>query len=85
MAHRVCFRITVLWFAMLLFTYFLVSNVNTAVAEQLAFAAPGPYQITGIKTTKSDQGVMLVISRLTTVPSASEAVTVRSSLKPWST
>jgi len=62
MAHRVCFRITVLWFAMLLFTYFLVSNVNTAVAEQLAFAAPGPYQITGIKTTKSDQGVMLRVT-----------------------
>ena len=62
MAHRVCFRITVLWFAMLLFTYFLVSNVNTAVAEQLAFAAPGPYQITGIETTKSDQGVMLRVT-----------------------
>ncbi|MDH3391716.1 MAG: hypothetical protein OEL85_07965 [Desulfobulbaceae bacterium] len=36
--------------------------MNTAVAEQLAFAAPGPYQITGIKTTKSDQGVMLRVT-----------------------
>jgi len=59
MTHRVCLRTTVLWFAVLLFTYFLAGNVNNAVAEQLAFAAPGPYRITGIKTTKSDEGVML--------------------------
>jgi type IV pilus assembly protein PilQ len=52
----------VLWFAVLLFTYFLAGNVNNAVAEQLAFAAPGPYQITGIKTTKSDEGVMLRVT-----------------------
>jgi type IV pilus assembly protein PilQ len=52
----------VLWFAVLLFTYFLSGNVNNAVAEQLAFAAPGPYQITGIKTTKSDEGVMLQVT-----------------------
>ncbi len=57
MTHRVCLRTTVLWFVMLLFTYFLAGNVNIAVAEQLAFAAPGPYQITGIKTNKSDEGV----------------------------
>jgi len=62
MTHRVCFRTTVLWFAVLLFTYFLVGNVNNAMAEQLAFAAPGPYQITGIKTTKSDEGVMLKVT-----------------------
>jgi len=59
MTRRLCFRTTVLWCAMLLFTYFLTGNVNNAVAEQLAFAAPGPYQITGIKTTKSDEGVIL--------------------------
>jgi type IV pilus assembly protein PilQ len=47
---------------MLLFTYFLTGNVNNAVAEQLAFAAPGPYQITGIKTTKSDEGVILRVA-----------------------
>ena len=62
MTHRVCLRTTVLWFAVLLFTYFLAGNVNNAVAEQLAFAAPGPYQITGIKTTKSDEGVMLRVT-----------------------
>ena len=62
MTHRVCFRTTVLWFAMLLFTYFLAGNVNKAVAEQLAFAAPGPYQITGIKTTRSDEGVVFRVT-----------------------
>ena len=62
MTHRVCFRTTVLWFAMLLFTYFLAGNVNKAVAEQLAFAAPGPYQITGIKTTKSDESVVFRVT-----------------------
>jgi type IV pilus assembly protein PilQ len=62
MTHRVCFRTTVLWFAMLLFTYFLAGNVNNAVAEQLAFAAPGPYQISGIKTTKSDEGVIFRVT-----------------------
>jgi type IV pilus assembly protein PilQ len=62
MTHRVCFRKTVLWFAMLLFTYFLAGNVNKAVAEQLAFAAPGPYQITGIKTTKSDESVVFRVT-----------------------
>lgn len=62
MTHRVCFRKTVLWFAMLLFTYFLAGNVNNAVAEQLAFAAPGPYKITGIKTSKSDEGVIFRVT-----------------------
>jgi type IV pilus assembly protein PilQ len=62
MTRRLCFRTTVLWCAMLLFTYFLTGNVNNAVAEQLAFAAPGPYQITGIKTTKSDEGVILRVT-----------------------
>ncbi len=62
MTHRVCLRTTVLWFAVLLFTYFLADNVNNAVAEELAFAAPGPYQITGIKTTKSDEGIMLRVT-----------------------
>ncbi|MGB3649453.1 MAG: hypothetical protein WA992_13085, partial [Desulfobulbales bacterium] len=33
--------------------------MNNAKAEQLAFAAPGPYQITGIKTSKSDDGIIL--------------------------
>jgi type IV pilus assembly protein PilQ len=47
---------------MLLFTYFLAGNVNKAVAGQLAFAAPGPYEITGIKTTRSDDGIMVRIS-----------------------
>jgi type IV pilus assembly protein PilQ len=47
---------------MLLFTYFLAGNVNNAVAEQLAFAAPGPYQITGIKTSKSDEGVVFRVT-----------------------
>ena len=62
MTHRVCFKTTVLLFAVLLFTYFLSGNVNNAVAEQLAFAAPGPYQITGIKSTKSDDGVILRVT-----------------------
>jgi type IV pilus assembly protein PilQ len=59
MTRRVCFRKTVLWFAVLLFTYIVTDNVNNAKAEQLAFAAPGPYQITGIKTSKSDDGIIL--------------------------
>ena len=62
MAHRVCFKTTVLWFAMLLFTYFLADNVNMAVAGQRAYAAPGPYQITGIKTSKTDEGLLLRVS-----------------------
>jgi len=63
MTHRVCLRTTVLWFAMLLFTYFFVAgNVNYAVAKQLAFAAPGQYQITGIKTSKSDEGVTIRVT-----------------------
>jgi type IV pilus assembly protein PilQ len=59
MTRRVCFRKTVLWFAVLLFTYFVAGKVNDALAEQLAFAAPGPYQITGIDTSKSDDGIIL--------------------------
>ncbi len=62
MTRRVCFRKTVLWFAVLLFTCFLAGNVNNAMAEQLAFAAPGPYQITGIKTIKSDDGIILRVT-----------------------
>ncbi|MBE9519966.1 MAG: hypothetical protein IME97_02465, partial [Proteobacteria bacterium] len=34
----------------------------SAAAEQLAFAAPGPYTITGIKTTQSADGVILRVS-----------------------
>lgn len=66
MAHRVCFRTTVLWCAMLLFTYFIAGLVNKADAEQLAFAAPGPYEITGIQTTGSDDGLTLRVSGSTT-------------------
>jgi len=62
MTRRVCFRKTVLLFAALLFTYFVAGNVNNAIAEQLAFAAPGPYQITGIKTSKSDDGIFLRVA-----------------------
>jgi type IV pilus assembly protein PilQ len=62
MTRRVCFRKTVLWFAVLLFTYFVADNVNNAFAEQLAFAAPGPYQITGINTSKSDDGIILRVT-----------------------
>ncbi len=62
MTHRVCFTKTVLWFAVLLFTYLSAGSINNAVAEQLAFAAPGPYQITGIKTARSDAGVMFRIT-----------------------
>ncbi len=62
MTRRVCFRKTVLWFAALLFTYFVAGNVNNAIAKQLAFAAPGPYQITGIKTSKSDDGILLRVT-----------------------
>jgi len=62
MTRRVCFRKTVLWLAVLLFTYFVVDNVNTAKAEQLAFAAPGPYQVTGITTSKSDDGIIIRVT-----------------------
>jgi type IV pilus assembly protein PilQ len=51
-----------LWFAVLLFTYCTVASENNAMAEQLAFAAPGPYQITGIKTSKSDDGIILRVT-----------------------
>ena len=66
MAHRVCFRTTVLWCAMLLFTYFIAGLVNKADAEQLAFADPGQYEITGIQTTGSDDGLTLRVSGSTT-------------------
>jgi type IV pilus assembly protein PilQ len=62
MTRRVCFRKTVLWFAVLLFTYFMAGNVNNAMAEQPAFAAPGPYQITGITTSKSEDGITLRVT-----------------------
>lgn len=62
MTRRVCFRKTVLWLAVLLFTYFVAGNVNNAMAEQLAFAAPGPYQVTGINTSKSDDGITLRVT-----------------------
>jgi type IV pilus assembly protein PilQ len=62
MTRRVCFRKTVLWFAVLLFTYFVAENVNYAMAEQPAFAAPGPYQITGIETSKADNGIVLRVT-----------------------
>ena len=62
MTRRVCFRKTVLWFAVLLFTYFVTDNVNIAMTEQLAFAAPGPYQITGINSSKSDDGIILRVT-----------------------
>jgi hypothetical protein len=62
MTRRLCFRKTVLLSAVLLFTYFIAGNVNIALAEQLAFAAPGPYQITGIKTSKSDDGIILRVT-----------------------
>jgi len=51
---------------MLLFTYFIAGPANKADAEQLAFAAPGPYEITGIKTAGSDDGLTLRISGSTT-------------------
>jgi type IV pilus assembly protein PilQ len=63
MTHRVSFRRIVLWFAVLLFCFsFAVLNAESAVAEQLAFAAPGPYTITGLKTTQSADGVVLRVS-----------------------
>jgi len=63
MTHRVCFRKTVLWFAVLLFAnIFMAGNVNYAMAVQQAFAAPGQYQVTGIKTDKSAEGVMLRVT-----------------------
>ncbi|MGW8287360.1 MAG: tetratricopeptide repeat protein [Desulfobulbales bacterium] len=36
--------------------------MNNAMAEQLAFAAPGPYQVTGINTSKSDDGITLRVT-----------------------
>jgi type IV pilus assembly protein PilQ len=47
---------------MLLLTYLSAGNVNNAVAEQLAFAAPGPYQITGITTDSSGEGVIFRVT-----------------------
>jgi type IV pilus assembly protein PilQ len=62
MTRRVCFRKTVLWFAVLLFTYFNTGNVNNFMAVQPAFAAPDPYQVTGIETSKSDDGLLLRVT-----------------------
>jgi type IV pilus assembly protein PilQ len=63
MTHRVCFRKIVLWFTALLFCFsFAALNMNSAAAEQLAFAAPGPYTITGIETSRSAGGVILRVS-----------------------
>ncbi len=63
MTHRVSFRRIVLWFTALLFCFsFAALNMASAAAEQLAFAAPGPYAITGIKTTQSADGVILRVS-----------------------
>jgi type IV pilus assembly protein PilQ len=61
MTRRLCFRKSVFWFTALLLAYFLAGN-NNAIAGQLAFAAPGPYQITGIKTVKSDDGVVFRVA-----------------------
>jgi type IV pilus assembly protein PilQ len=53
----------VLWFAALLFCFsFVAINSNSAVAEQLAYAAPGPYSITGIQTTQSAEGIIVRVS-----------------------
>jgi type IV pilus assembly protein PilQ len=63
MTHRVCFRKTVLWFAVLLFAnIFMPGNVNYAMAAQHAFATPGQYQVTGIKTDNAADGVMLRVT-----------------------
>ena len=63
MTHRVCFRKTVLWFAVLLFVnIFMPGNLKDAMAAQHAFAAPGQYQVTGIKTDNTADGVMLRIT-----------------------
>ncbi len=62
MTRRVCFRKTVLRFAVLLFTYFIAGNVNNFMVVQPAFAAPGPYQVTGIETSKSDDGILLRVT-----------------------
>jgi len=51
---------------MLLFTYFIAGLANKAGAEQLAFAAPGAYEITGITSTGSDNGLTLRVSGSTT-------------------
>ena len=63
MTHRVCSTRIVLWYAALLFCFSLVAQkVDLAVAGQLAFAAPGPYSVTGIKTTQTADGVVLRVS-----------------------
>jgi type IV pilus assembly protein PilQ len=63
MTHRVCFRKTVLWFAVLLFAnIFIAGNVNYAMAAQQAFAASGQYQVTGIKTDNAADGFMLRVT-----------------------
>jgi type IV pilus assembly protein PilQ len=63
MTHRVCFRKTVLWFAVLLFAnIFMLGKMNGAISVQHAFAAPGQYQVTGIKTDNAADGVMLRVT-----------------------
>jgi type IV pilus assembly protein PilQ len=63
MTHRVRFRRIVLWFTALLFCFsFAALNMDSAAADQLAFAAPGPYTITGIETSQSADGVILRVS-----------------------
>jgi len=66
MTRRVCFRKTVLWFAVLLFTYMVGANLNVAFTEQHAFAAPGPYQVTGLETDKSDGALIVRVTGSTT-------------------
>ena len=64
MAHRVCFRTTVLWFVTLLFCFSFAAffDKGNAKAEQLAYAAPGPYLINEIKTSQSADGIVLRVS-----------------------
>ena len=63
MTHRVCSTRIVLWYAALLFCFSLVAQkVDLAAAGQLAFAAPGPYSVTAIKTTQTADGVVLRVS-----------------------
>jgi type IV pilus assembly protein PilQ len=64
MAHRVSFRITVLCFVTLLFCFSDAAffDMGNAKAEQLAYAAPGPYRITEIKTSQSADGTILRVS-----------------------
>jgi type IV pilus assembly protein PilQ len=62
MTRRVCFRKSMLWIAALLFTCSVAGTANNATAEQLAFAAPGPYQVTGINTSVSDDGMFLRVA-----------------------